>query len=95
MIQTTPAAASQATRSSREPELRAPGDLPIIQVRNLEKTYNTARGPLTFFQYLDLEINPGELVAIVGQSGAGKSTKRRDAVVGAWSFKTRGARDCI
>ncbi len=69
-----PAAADQATRSLREPELRAPADGPLIQVTGLEKTYQTARGPLTLFKDLDLQVVSGELVAIVGQSGAGKST---------------------
>ena len=92
MIQTTPAAAGQATRSAREPELRAPGNLPIIQVRNLEKTYNTARGPLTLFQHLDLEITAGELVAIVGQSGAGKSTLLH--ILGALDVPTAGTVHC-
>ena len=47
---------------------------PIVRVENLEKTYHTARGPLTLFRNLDLEVAAGELVAIVGQSGTGKST---------------------
>ena len=70
------AAAAPATRTERELDLRSetqPGD-PIIQVQGLEKTYRTGRGPLTLFRDLNLEILPGELVAIVGQSGTGKST---------------------
>ncbi|MGD0891747.1 MAG: ABC transporter ATP-binding protein [Terracidiphilus sp.] len=47
---------------------------PLIQVNNLKKTYKTARGELNLFQDLDLQVDPGEMVAIVGQSGAGKST---------------------
>jgi lipoprotein-releasing system ATP-binding protein len=47
---------------------------PLIQVRDLAKTYRTARGDLTLFQALSLEVYAGEMVAIVGQSGAGKST---------------------
>ena len=92
MIQTTPAAASQAPRSAREPELRASGDLPIIQVHNLEKTYSTARGPLTLFRDLDLEVGAGELVAIVGQSGAGKSTLLH--ILGALDAPTAGTVHC-
>jgi len=92
MIQTTPAAASQASRSAREPELRASGNLPIIQVRNLEKTYKTARGPLTLFQNMDLEVRAGELVAIVGQSGAGKSTLLH--ILGALDAPTAGTVHC-
>src|SRR5665213_820724 len=74
MMQSPPAAAAQATRSPREPELRSPDGSPLVQVIGLEKTYQTARGPLTLFRNLDLEIQSGEMVAIVGQSGAGKST---------------------
>jgi len=70
MIETTPAAASQASRSLRESELRAP----VIQVNNLQKTYRTARGELTLFRELNLQVEAGEMVAVVGQSGAGKST---------------------
>src|ERR1035437_9166928 len=75
MTQTSPMVASQDALTARETKPRAKaGHAPIIQVRNLEKTYTTARGSLTLFQGLSLDVKPGELVAIVGQSGAGKST---------------------
>lgn len=75
MIQTPPAVASQASRTQRETELRLrPAEANIIEVRNLEKTYRTARGEVTLFRDLCLEVGTGEMVAIVGQSGAGKST---------------------
>ncbi len=77
MTENSPAAAAQASRSSRETDLRAPGSpdsTPVIQVSDLEKTYTTARGPLTLFKHLDFTVTAGEFVAIVGQSGAGKST---------------------
>jgi len=70
MMQSSPAAASQASRTARKPELRAP----IVEVTDLQKTYKTARGELNLFQGLDLQVETGEMVAIVGQSGAGKST---------------------
>jgi len=77
-MQTTPAAASQASRNQREPESRSEGasgnSSPAIQVRDLEKSYRTARGTLNLFEKLHLEVFVGEMVAIVGQSGAGKST---------------------
>jgi lipoprotein-releasing system ATP-binding protein len=70
MIQTSLAAAAHASPSIGEQGLRAP----IVEVRGLKKTYSTARGTLTLFEGLDLNIEGGEMVAIVGQSGAGKST---------------------
>ncbi len=79
-------AAPQASRAAREGELRAaspspaiepasqPASGPLIRVEGLGKSYRTARGKLVLFDNLDFEVAPGELVAIVGQSGTGKST---------------------
>jgi lipoprotein-releasing system ATP-binding protein len=87
-------AADQKTRTTREPEVRAQGGLPpVIQVRNLEKTYTTARGALTLFHGLNLEIQAGEMVAIVGQSGAGKSTLLH--ILGALAAPTAGTVICV
>jgi lipoprotein-releasing system ATP-binding protein len=91
MIQTTPAAASQASRSTRGPESRVENP-PVIQVQNLEKTYRTTRGALTLFKGMDLEVQAGELVAIVGQSGAGKSTLLH--ILGALDVPTAGTVHC-
>jgi len=88
MSQAFPAVASQASRVARESESRAP----IIRVQNLEKTYVTARGALTLFHGLDLEVFPGELVAIVGQSGTGKSTLLH--ILGALDSPTAGTVHC-
>jgi lipoprotein-releasing system ATP-binding protein len=73
MTSTPSAAAAQASRPQRESELRT-SNAPLVQVQGLEKTYKTGRGPLTLFRDLDLQVASGELVAIVGQSGTGKST---------------------
>jgi lipoprotein-releasing system ATP-binding protein len=88
MNQALPAAAPEASRTEREPDLRAP----LIRVHNLEKTYTTARGALTLFRGLDLEVLPGELVAIVGQSGTGKSTLLH--ILGALDRATQGTVHC-
>jgi len=80
MTETSPVPASLSSRPVRESELRGESAAqtspagPIIQVNGLRKSYKTARGELTLFRELNLEIQPGEMVAIVGQSGAGKST---------------------
>jgi lipoprotein-releasing system ATP-binding protein len=74
MIQTSPAIANPTSRSMRETNLRAQIASPLIQVTDLQKSYKTARGTLDLFQGLNLQVETGEMVAIVGQSGAGKST---------------------
>jgi lipoprotein-releasing system ATP-binding protein len=86
--------ADQKPRTAREPEVRTQtSQPPVIQVRNLEKTYTTARGALTLFKGLDLEIQSGEMVAIVGQSGAGKSTLLH--ILGALAAPTSGTVICV
>jgi lipoprotein-releasing system ATP-binding protein len=78
MMNSPSAAASLASRSPRETESRVSGvdtgNAPLIQVKNLRKSYAKARGSLDLFKDLNLTVEAGELVAIVGQSGAGKST---------------------
>jgi lipoprotein-releasing system ATP-binding protein len=101
MMQTSPAAASQAPRTAQDSQLRLENQahgaqpqpaLPLIQLQNLEKTYQTARGKLTLFRDLNLEILAGEMVAIVGQSGAGKSTLLH--ILGALDTPTAGTVYC-
>jgi lipoprotein-releasing system ATP-binding protein len=93
MPQTSPADAPHATRTARETKPRAKSaKSPIIQVRNLEKTYTTARGALTLFQGLSLDVKAGEMVAIVGQSGAGKSTLLH--ILGSLDTPTAGTVTC-
>ena len=64
----------------------------MIQLQNLEKTYTTARGALTLFQGLNLEVSAGEMVAIVGPSGAGTSTLLH--ILGALDAPTAGTVLC-
>ncbi len=46
----------------------------MIRVRALSKVYQLAHGSLELFQNLSLTVPRGELLAIVGQSGSGKSS---------------------
>src|SRR5450432_146783 len=47
---------------------------PYIRARNLSKTYKSGAADLSIFSGLDLDIEQGEMLALVGESGAGKST---------------------
>jgi lipoprotein-releasing system ATP-binding protein len=46
----------------------------MLVARGLAKAYATPAGPVEVLRGLDLEVLPGERVAIVGASGVGKST---------------------
>lgn len=57
-----------------QPTNRANGHRPHIALRGVRKDYDTPAGPFTALQGIDLTIQPGEFVAVVGKSGSGKST---------------------
>lgn len=48
--------------------------MPIIRIRNLEKSYKSGFGRTFVLRRINLDIEPGEFVTIMGPSGAGKST---------------------
>jgi putative ABC transport system ATP-binding protein len=45
-----------------------------VQARNLEKSYGEGSAMVTALGGIDVDINPGEAVALMGPSGSGKST---------------------
>ena len=47
---------------------------PIITVRGLGKTVRLGQESLTILEGIDLQVNTGETLALVGASGSGKST---------------------
>ena len=49
-------------------------DRAVLSCRNLGKSYDEGPQSVVVLQDLQLELHPGERVAIVGSSGSGKST---------------------
>jgi putative ABC transport system ATP-binding protein len=47
---------------------------PAIELKNVTKIYSTAAGDFTALRGIDLRVEKGEFLGIVGKSGAGKST---------------------
>ncbi len=66
---------SHTTGANLELRPQAPIEHPfIIRLSNLHKAYHTGRRQLVLFDGLYLNVEEGEMLAIVGESGAGKST---------------------
>jgi peptide/nickel transport system ATP-binding protein/oligopeptide transport system ATP-binding protein len=53
----------------------------LLSVRNLHVTFGSDRGALTAVDGVDLEVRPGEVLGIAGESGSGKSVTLR-AILG-------------
>ena len=62
-------------QASALPVFRAPGSgEPVIRLAAARKTYNTGSIEFEALRGVDLDIDDGEYVAVVGPSGSGKST---------------------
>ncbi|MEW5941645.1 MAG: ATP-binding cassette domain-containing protein, partial [Chloroflexota bacterium] len=47
---------------------------PLIAIRNLVKVYKTPASDFTAIKGMDVDVQKGEFVAVIGKSGSGKST---------------------
>lgn len=61
--------AERATNGNAEPEGKH-----LIELRGVIKTYETAAGIFVALKEIDLRVDAGEFVAVIGKSGSGKST---------------------
>ncbi len=57
-----------------QPTTSTNGHRPRIELCGVSKDYETPAGPFTALKGIDLTVQPGEFVAVVGKSGSGKST---------------------
>lgn len=58
----------------RDAEANRCGHHHLIELRQVVKTYETAASPVTVLKNINLQIDKGEFVAVIGKSGSGKST---------------------
>ena len=50
------------------------GNKHLIELRGVDKLYETPAGPFPALKDIDLQVDAGEFIAVIGKSGSGKST---------------------
>lgn len=63
-------------------------DMALVNIRNLSKNYGKGENEVKALKHVNLEINQGEFVALLGTSGSGKSTLLN--VIGGLDVVTEG-----
>jgi peptide/nickel transport system ATP-binding protein len=65
--------AKAVARRAPDPAARSE-QAPLLEIRDLQVEYLTARGPVRAVDGVSLSIKPGEVFGLAGESGSGKST---------------------
>ena len=60
--------------SSLETQQTNNSKLPLVDLRDVVKVYSTAAGAFTALKGINVQIQAGEFLGVIGKSGAGKST---------------------
>jgi NitT/TauT family transport system ATP-binding protein/sulfonate transport system ATP-binding protein len=63
--------------------------VPILRINDLHKVYDAANGAVEALRGIDLTVNKGEFICLLGASGCGKSTLLR--IIAGFEKATRGA----
>jgi nitrate ABC transporter ATP-binding subunit len=62
------------TRSISKSSQKTANKSPFLLVENVSKIYPTAKGTYTVLENVNLTVNQGEFICLIGHSGCGKST---------------------
>ena len=66
--------APQKTQAKPRKELLPPYDGPVLEVRNVHRSFQTGSRIIHVLKGIDMEVKPQQLVMLKGRSGSGKTT---------------------
>jgi bicarbonate transport system ATP-binding protein len=64
----------QATSTQKQRQSQAYNDSSFLVIEEVSKVYPTPTGPYTVLENVNLTVNEGEFICVIGHSGCGKST---------------------
>jgi bicarbonate transport system ATP-binding protein len=62
------------TLTQSQKSRRYSGQAPFLTIENVSKIYPTPKGPYTVLENINLDVQEGEFICIIGHSGCGKTT---------------------